>query len=125
MDAAKKLLRIDADESGESRFAADEIALSLQEFAPPAAPLLASGAQAAARWVLLQLPLGWVGEPHRAPRRQLFFCLSGAVRVVASTGDTRVLAAGDILVMADTTGKGHKTEVISAVPVEGVMVQLD
>ena|SRR5580704_1640116 len=63
MDAAKKLLRIDADESGESRFAADEIALSLQEFAPPAAPLLASGAQAAARWVLLQLPLGWVGEP--------------------------------------------------------------
>jgi hypothetical protein len=42
-----------------------------------------------------------------APRRQYVFSLGGAVDITASDGETRHIAAGEIVLVEDTTGKGH------------------
>ena len=118
-----RLLRVDADEAGESRFGATEFEMALRDFAPPASPFHASDGQPAARFVVIRLPAGWVGEPHVSPKRQLLFCLGGKLKITCSTGEAKVLEAGSGIVLADVTGKGHKSEVISTEPVDAVIIQ--
>ena len=120
-----KVLRIYSDDRGESHFDTQEIALTLQEFAPPAAPLYVAQEQRASGYQLIQLPAGWVGAPHPAPYRQMFFCLAGRLDVTASDGETRTISAGDAFLIEDTSGKGHSTLVTSSVPVDAVLVRVD
>lgn len=47
--------------------------------------------------------------PHNAPRRQLIVPLSGAVEIEVSTGERRTISPGQIILVEDTTGKGHIT----------------
>ena len=42
-----------------------------------------------------------------APRRQYFVNLDTPVEITASDGETRRIDLGDIVLMEDTTGKGH------------------
>lgn len=121
-----KAIRLYADEDGESHFDSAEIAMTLQEFAPPAAPLYATEAQAASRFVVIQLPVGWGGgKPHPTPGRQMLFCLSGSFRVTSSDGESRSVSTGEALLMTDTSGKGHSTVVTSDKPVTAVMIRLE
>src|SRR3954449_1985289 len=43
---------------------------------------------------------------HPAPRRQYIVNLDDGVRITASDGESRVIAAGEVLLVEDTTGKG-------------------
>lgn len=120
-----KVLRLYADESGESHFDTLEIPLTARDFAPPAAPLQVSPEQAAAYYVVIQLPVGWGGDrPHPTPGRHMLFCLAGSIRVQASDGETRSIGAGEALRMEDISGKGHRTNVTSDIPVTAVMIRL-
>ena len=47
---------------------------------------------------------------HPAPRRQYIVNLDGAVKITASDGEARIINAGEILLVEDTTGKGHKSQ---------------
>ena len=58
------LIHIYADDSGETHLGTTEIALPLKDFAPPATPFNASEDQDAKRYVIISLPVGWVGEQH-------------------------------------------------------------
>jgi hypothetical protein len=121
-----KAVRLYADENGESHFDSVELTMTLQEFAPPAAPLYATEAKAASRFVVIQLPIAWGGgAPHPTPGRQMLFCLSGSFRITSSDGESRSVSTGDALTMTDTTGKGHSTVVTSATPVTAVMIHLE
>ncbi len=44
---------------------------------------------------------------HTAPRRQYIINLDGGVRITASDGESRVIGAGEVLLVEDVTGKGH------------------
>jgi uncharacterized cupin superfamily protein len=46
---------------------------------------------------------------HNAPARQFIVLLDGQIEITSSIGERRVFGAGDILLVEDTTGKGHKT----------------
>jgi len=46
---------------------------------------------------------------HPAPCRQYVIVLSGEVEVTASDGERRAFKAGDVVLVEDTTGKGHLT----------------
>jgi hypothetical protein len=117
--------RLYADERHESRWDAGTLPLTTKDFAPPAAPLGVSAFQAAKGYVVIELPVGWGGqEPHPSPSRQMLFCLSGSFTVMASTGEARSFQAGDALLLEDTMGKGHVTEVTSTTPVTCVMIAL-
>jgi quercetin dioxygenase-like cupin family protein len=75
--------------------------------------------------VIIELPVGWGGiGPHPTPGRHMMFCLAGTFRVTTSSGETRSFAAGDCLLMEDTWGKGHITEVTSDEPIRAVMIRL-
>ena len=119
------LIRLYADAAGESHFEQVDLDLTLKQFAPPAAAFHISEPQVAKAFLVLELPVGWVGEMHVSPKRQVMFCLSGSVKVTSSTNDVRIIEAGKGLLMEDTTGKGHVSEVISAVPVTQIIVQRD
>src|SRR5262249_19573547 len=52
----------------------------------------------------------WKGaEPHISPGRQVFCTLRGEYEVAASDGTTQRFPPGRLLLLEDTTGKGHTT----------------
>ncbi len=46
---------------------------------------------------------------HNAPHRQYIIFLDGKIQIETSLGEKRTFGAGEILLMEDTHGKGHKT----------------
>jgi hypothetical protein len=44
---------------------------------------------------------------HPAPRRQYIINLDGGVKITASDGESRIIGAGEVLLVEDTSGKGH------------------
>jgi len=49
---------------------------------------------------------------HPAPRRQYIVNLDAGVEITASDGETRVIGAGEVLLVEDTTGKGHLSKAV-------------
>ena len=47
---------------------------------------------------------------HVAPQRQYIILLDGEIQIETSLGDIRRFAAGDVLLVEDITGKGHRTK---------------
>jgi len=47
---------------------------------------------------------------HPAPRRQYINNLDAGVKITASDGESRFIAAGDVILVEDTTGKGHLSD---------------
>jgi hypothetical protein len=47
---------------------------------------------------------------HPAPRRQYIVNLDAGVKITASDGESRIIAAGEIILVEDTTGKGHQSQ---------------
>jgi len=47
---------------------------------------------------------------HNAPRRQYIVNLDAGVRLTASDGESRVIGAGEVILVEDTTGKGHLSQ---------------
>ena len=117
-------LRLFANGSGASCVESFEIARQLRDFAPPAAALWSSDIAPASGYTVVRLPIGWNGEKHPTPKRFILFGLQGRMRITPDIGEPRIIAAGDVLVMEDTTGAGHVTEVISDDPFDAVMIQL-
>jgi len=49
---------------------------------------------------------------HCAPRRQLIVLLDGEIEVEVTSGEKRRFTGGDVLLVEDTTGTGHRTRTI-------------
>lgn len=47
---------------------------------------------------------------HHAPQKQYIVLLDGGVEITTSLGETRQFQTGEILLMEDITGKGHRTK---------------
>jgi quercetin dioxygenase-like cupin family protein len=118
-------VRIHTDEEGETHFSEVPIELKATDYAPPAPPLEVSAAHEATRFVFVGGPPGWVGDWPPSPIRQFVFILAGAFTLTVSQGDTRTFSVGDVVLLEDTTGKGHHTAVTSAEPALAAMCHLD
>jgi len=111
MDA--RYTRLFADENGESCF--EDLTVELRqafsvEGVPPvaSAPFLPSEGTF---WV--GATTAWNGEKlHPAPRRFILIEVSGEYAVTTSQGVTRNFGPGSVLLVEDTTGKGHSTRTI-------------
>ena len=60
------------------------------------------------REVMPDYDLDW----HPAPRRQYIVNLDAGVQITASDGESRKIAAGEVILVEDTTGKGHLSKAI-------------
>jgi hypothetical protein len=116
--------RLYASDDGESHFEQIDVKLSLAEYAPPAPPLELSEMSTASQFGFMNAPAGWSSDWHPSSARNLFFVLSGEWEVTASDGESRRFVVGSVLLVDDTTGKGHSSRVISETDSLAAMVEL-
>jgi hypothetical protein len=57
-----------------------------------------------------------LGAWHPAPRRQYVLFLAGETEIEVSDGEKRIIRAGDVLLVEDTFGKGHRNRRLSPTP---------
>jgi hypothetical protein len=108
-----KYTRLYATADGESHFEQVEVELSLTDYAPPAPPLKLSEMHATTQFGFMEAPAGWTSDWHPSSARNLFVVLSGEWEVTASDGESRRFLTSEVLLVDDTSGKGHKSRVIS------------
>ena len=61
---------------------------------------------------------------HNAPQRQYIILLDGEIEIETSLGEKRIFRGGDILLMEDTEGKGHKTRNLQNIERRSVFITL-
>ncbi|WP_332449857.1 cupin domain-containing protein [Methanoculleus sp.] len=101
--------RIYTDSQGDSHFDAVTVEQSLVRAAPPAAPFYVSEDGPASKYRFYTFEPGWIGEPHPAPTRQFLALLSGEVEMETTDRTVRRFGPGDLVLLEDTSGKGHVT----------------
>jgi hypothetical protein len=116
--------RLFADDNGESHFEEITLELALADFAPPAPPLGVSSSMPAIESAFLGGPAGWTGDWHVSSARNLFVVLSGEWEIEASDGTVRKFSSPAVLLAEDTSGKGHRSRVISQEDSLALVVQL-
>lgn len=57
-----------------------------------------------------QVPADYDYDFHCAPQKQYIVLLEGGVEIETSLGEKRKFQTGEILLVEDITGKGHKTK---------------
>lgn len=107
-----RYVRLYADERGETHFEDLRLSLLPQDFVPPAAPLNVAEFLPVAGSFWVGAPGDWAGDvPHTSPRRQLLITVEGEYEITASDGEVRCFPAGSVLLVEDTAGKGHQTNI--------------
>lgn len=114
-----KITRVYTDTQGDSQFEDQELPLenageigSLSELIP-------------ARGLIFREVLPTYDfDFHNAPQRQYIILLDGEIEIETSLGEKRQFAGGDILLMEDTEGKGHKTRNLLPIKRKSIFVPL-
>jgi quercetin dioxygenase-like cupin family protein len=101
--------RIYVDPMGDSHFDTVTIEQGLARAAPPAAPFYVSEDRPASNYRFYSFEPGWIGELHPAPARQFLALMSGVVDMETTDGTVREFGPGDLILLEDTSGKGHVT----------------
>ncbi len=117
-------LRIYSDSDGCSHFETKNVCLESKDYAPPAPPLNTSTLELADNSVFLELPVDWYGDWHPTPVRQWLILISGKCEFKVGDGERSIRKAGDIVLLDDTSGKGHQTKVLENVAVRIVAIHL-
>jgi hypothetical protein len=108
-----KYARLYATPDGSSHFEDVEIELPEVDHVPSAPPLGLAEFSTARQCSFMQAAAGWQSDWHLSAARNLFAVISGEWEVIAADGTIRRFVSGDLLVVEDTTGKGHQSRVIS------------
>ena len=96
--------RIYTDANGDSRF--EDIAIPLNDAGEIG---FLSAAQNAGTIVFRKVTEHYDYDFHNAPDRQYIILMDGIIEIETSTGEKRSFSAGEVLLVEDTTGKGHRT----------------
>jgi hypothetical protein len=99
------ITRLYSDAAGDSHFAVIELPLT---DAGPIGSL--SSSLPVTEIIFREVEPSYDYDFHNAPRRQYIVLLDGGIQIETSTGDTRNFAAGEVILVEDTTGKGHRTK---------------
>jgi hypothetical protein len=108
------------DANGETHFRDIEVAwVEERNFSKLSARLPATGI--IFRETSADYDLDW----HPAPRRQYIINLDGGVKITASDGESRVIGAGEVLLVEDTSGKGHLSKSVGGKLRRSIFVPID
>ena len=102
-----KIIRLYADDKGESHFQDIEV-----EFEAPTPSGRVSARQPATGIIFREVPGEYDLDWHPAPRRQYIINLDAGVQLTASDGEVRRVKAGEVVLVEDTWGKGHLSKAI-------------
>ncbi|GGG02789.1 hypothetical protein [Pontibacter amylolyticus] len=98
------ITRVYADENGDSRF--EDITRPLN---PEGEIGFLSEPEVAESVIFRKVPSTYDYDFHTAPARQYLVVLDVGIEIETSLGDKRTFRQGEVLLLEDTTGKGHKT----------------
>ena len=108
-----------SDTDGHSHFRDVEIELS-----EPGLSGLLSKPQPVGTLMFREVPPGVLLDWHNAPDRRYAIVLNGRVQFTASDGEARVLGAGEVLLVEDTTGRGHQAKSLDGPAFRAIFVTI-
>ncbi len=111
--------RIFSDEKGESHF--EDIEISLKQAGDIGS---LSEAIPAKSIIFREVLPSYDYDFHNAPQRQYIILLDGEIEIETSLGEKRIFGAGKILLVEDTTGKGHRTRNIKSEPRRSIFITI-
>ena len=109
-----------ADATGESHFRDVEV-----EWVQTTASGKLSKRLPASGIIFREVPPTYDLDWHPAPRRQYIINLDAGVQITASDGESRVIGAGEVILVEDTTGKGHLSKSVGGKVRHCVFVPID
>lgn len=115
-----KITRIHSDSGGETHF--DDLDIPLEDFGEIG---MLSALQEASGIIFRETPGDYDFAWHNAPRRQYLIILEGEVDITVSDGATRRFGDGDVVLLEDTSGKGHYSKAVEGRKRKSVFVTLD
>jgi len=107
-----KITQFSATADGGSHFEEIEIPLDDERQGADGYILMSSEKFSGQDITFVCLPAGLEQDWHPAPTRQLVQLISGSIEVTTTDNEVRQWGAGDVVIAADVTGRGHKTRVI-------------
>ena len=111
--------RVYSDANGESHF--EDVLIPMSD----AGPIGSLSAAASVKEIIFrQVEPGYDYNFHNAPQRQYIVLLDGGIEIETSLGDTRIFNPGEILLVEDTSGKGHRTKNIEPKTRRSVFITL-
>ncbi|GAB1481435.1 hypothetical protein MASR2M78_02500 [Treponema sp.] len=114
-----QIARIWADSRGESHYEDIEVELK------PSGPLGSMAEPlAVTSMILRENEAGYDFDWHVAPRRQYIVMLEGLVEIQASDGEVRTFGPGQIVLVEDLSGKGHKSRSPDGKPRKSIFLPL-
>ena len=108
------------DEHGESHWRDIVVEWSEQTKGGPA-----SSRMPASGIIFREMPLTYDLDWHPAPRRQYVVHLDGDALITAGDGTARTIKAGEIVLVEDVAGKGHRSKNASGRPYHVLFVAID
>ena len=111
--------RIYSDKSGESHF--EKIDIDLTEEGPLGALSEVFKARAVQ---FRENSADYYWDYHNPPSKQFIILLDGVIEITTSLGEKRLFSGGDILLLEDLEGKGHRTEHLKKEKRKSVFIQL-
>lgn len=115
-----KVTRVYSDVRGESHF--QEVDIELFDAGPIG---WLSARQRASGIVFRENAESYDFDWHNAPARQYVVLLDGNIELEVSDGETRRFTGGDVLLVEDTTGRGHRTRTVDGRRRRSLFVTLD
>lgn len=109
MEKLFPVTRIFADENGDSRF--QDITVSMFEGGTIG---VLSEIVDVKGLVFREVEPSYNYDFHNAPNKQYLVLLDGEIEIETSLHEVRRFKAGEVLLLEDTTGKGHRTKNIVA-----------
>jgi hypothetical protein len=115
-----RITRVYSDGNGDSRFG--EIEIGLRDSGPIGR---LSERLPVNSIIFRENDAGFDYDWHNAPERQYIVLLDGEIEIEVSGGERKIFRGGDVLLVEDVTGKGHRTRVTNNRPRRSVFVTLE
>lgn len=98
------IVRVYSDDNGDSRF--ENISIPLKE----AGDIGKLSDQLPAKSIIFrEVEPEYDYNFHNAPQKQYLILIDGEIEIETTLGEKRQFKAGDVLLLEDTEGKGHRT----------------
>ena len=115
-----KVTRVFADAAGESHF--DTLDIELEDHGPIGR---LSERQPVGSVIFRENDADYDFDWHNAPQRQYIVLLDGEIEIETSDGDKRRFRGGDVVLVEDVDGRGHRTRTVNDQPRRSLFLPLD
>jgi hypothetical protein len=121
MSGVKRYTRVASTDDGGSAFEDAELCLAEQQVSVGTPAMFVGGLGPTPGVAFLRFA-DFDSEPHPASEPQWVIMLRGVIEVRVSDGTARRFGPGDLVLAADTNGRGHVTLTVGDPPFEALIV---